>query len=320
MTLFRKFIQSCRRVYWIRRAEAFVNRVVIPGFDKVPFLIILRFFFKGIIEGYITSRASAIAFSFFLALFPALIFLFSLIPFIPVENFQEELISQIQLLLPKNAYSLVEETLKDLVRHKRTSLLSFGIITTLYFSTNGINSIISAFNLSYHTLVIRNWISQQVTALWLTLSLFLFVITAITLIIFGQDIIGLLINKIELLSTVEWFLLLGAKWAIIIALIYFSISLLYYAGPKEKKHWKFFSAGSTLSTFCIIMFSLAFAFYVNNFGQYNKLYGSIGTLMVVMVWIYLNCIALLIGYELNAAIKGARTRIMNLSNSTISQP
>jgi membrane protein len=317
MAGFQNVVRWFRKISWVRTIEIYINRVVIPGFDRVPFLIILKFFFKGIVEGYITSRASAIAFSFFLALFPALIFLFSLIPFIPIENFQGELINQIQLLLPKNAYDLVEATLKDLVEHKRTSLLSFGIITTLYFSTNGINSIISAFNLSYHTLAIRTWLSQQITALWLTLSLFLFVITAVTLIIFGQDIIVLLIGKFELLSTVEWFLLFSAKWIIIIALIYFSISLLYYAGPKEKDHWKFFSAGSTLSTVCIILFSLGFAYYVNNFGQYNKLYGSIGTLLVVMVWIYLNCIALLIGYELNAAIKGARTRIMNLSSASL---
>ncbi len=301
----------------VRHLNYFVRKIVLPGFDRVPALIILRFFYNGIVEGYITSRASAIAFSFFIAIFPALIFLFSLIPFIPVENFQDELIRQIEFLLPNNAYSLVENTLEDLVLHKRTSLLSFSIVTTLYFSTNGINSIISAFNLSYHSISVRNWFSQQVTALWLTLTLFLFVITAVLLIIFGQDIISFLIGKVSLLSSLERFLLNAAKWITIIALIYFSISLLYYAGPKEKEHWKFFSAGSTLSTICIIVFSLGFAFYVNNFGQYNKLYGSIGTLLVVMVWIYLNCIALLIGYELNAAIKGARTRIMNLSNSPL---
>tara|TARA_Y100000782_G_scaffold111225_1_gene138834 strand:+ start:12224 stop:13195 length:972 start_codon:yes stop_codon:yes gene_type:complete len=303
--------------HWARKLDLLFKKVILPGFDRVPFLVILKFFFKGIVEGYITSRASAIAFSFFLALFPALIFLFSLIPFIPVEHFQDELILQVKLLLPTSAYELVEHTLRDLVKHKRTRLLSFGILTTLYFSTNGINSIISAFNLSYHSVTGRNWLSQQITALWITLVLFLFIITAISLIIFGQDIIVLIVGRFDLLSGLEVFLLNTAKWIVIISLIYFSISMLYYWGPKEKEYWKFFSAGSTLSTLSIILFSIGFAYYVNNFGQYNKLYGSIGTLMVIMVWIYLNCIALLIGYELNAAIKGARSRIMKVQSKPL---
>ncbi len=296
------------------RISKFVNQVAIPGFERIPILVIIRFFAKGIVEGYITSRASAISFSFFLALFPSIIFLFSLIPFIPIDGFQEALISQLELFIPATIYELVETTITDLVQHKRTSLLSFGFLTTLYLAANGINSMLSAFNLSYNSLVQRNWISQQLTSLWITLVLFVFVITAVVLILFGQSFIDLLVGRIELLSGLEVVLIQTARWLTILSLLYLSISLIYYQAPGDKTNWKFFSAGSSLATACTLLFSALFAYYLNHFNQYNKLYGSIGTLMAFLFWMYLNFIGLLIGFELNAAILGARKKLRSIAD------
>lgn len=291
-----------------------LKKAKIPGFEGLSLFTVAQFFFKGIQEGYITTRASAIAFNFFMALFPATIFIFSLIPYIPIDHFQENLLNYINTFLPENTFKSIEETINDLILRKRSSLLSFGFLLTLYFSTNGINAIISAFNMSYHSPLIgtRSWISQQITSIWLTLVLIIFLITGIGLTAFGGNIIDYLSSEFTSLDKVEILLIGTAKWIIIIGFIYFSVSLLYYSGPRNTEHWKFFSAGSSTATLFIILFSLGFGTYVNNFDSYNKLYGSIGTLMVIMFWLYLNCIALLIGYEMNAAFKGAKNRYLTI--------
>ena len=294
------------------------KKIILPFFDGLPLYDLLSFFFRGIQEGYITARAASIAFNFFMAMFPAIIFLFSLIPFIPIDNFQGELLIQIKSIFPKNTYQLIDGTLEDLINHKRTNLLSFGFLLTVYFATNGVNSIISAFNLSYHSIDIgtRSWISQQFTAIWLTIVLTFFLILGVGLITFGHYLIEYIAEVFPSTNAFEKFLLGTAKWTIIISFIYFSISFLFYWGPQDKKYWNFFSAGSSLATTFTLLFSSGFAYYVNNFGSYNKLYGSIGTIMVIMFLIYLNCIALLIGYELNAAIKGAKNRIIKFDKSS----
>ena len=282
------------------------KKIILPGFAGLPLYNVADFFIKAIRNGSITMRASSIAFKFFLAIFPAMIFLFSLIPYIPIDNFQEILLDQLRQFMPENAYSLTESTIKDLIVHRRGGLLSIGFLMTIYVASNGINAIISAFNKSYFTLEKRTALKQRIISFELIFILTFLLFTAILLILFGKKILYWLVthNYIQNDSTVS--LLQIAQWSTIVLLIYFSFSFIYFLGPSRKINWRFFSPGSTLSTILTILVSLGFAYFVNNFGQYNKLYGSIGSLIVIMLWIYFNSIILLTGFELNASVQNAR--------------
>lgn len=286
----------------VSRLIAFSQKLVIPGFDGIPIYYVLRFFISGIWNGNLSNRAYALAFRFFFAIFPALLFLFALIPYIPVDNFQDMLLHEFQHLLPQTAFEMTKSTIEDLVIREHTGLLSLGVLMTLYFATNGILAIIDAFNQSYHSLEVRSFWKQRLVAFALFIILILLVIVSVILVILNQIIIDLITEFYTVLSDETLLLIALGRWAVILSFFYFSISFIYYLAPSKSSVYKFFSAGSTLATLLIISISLGFAYYVNNFGQYNKLYGSIGTLMVTMLWIYLNCFALLLGFELNAGI------------------
>ena len=297
--------------FFLRRWAKLVHwakGVSVPGFYGIPFYDVVVFFFRGILRGSVTTRASAIAFSFFLAIFPSIIFLFTLIPYIPVDNFQEQFFSMLKALIPSNAFAALESTLLEVITLKSGGLLSFGFFTALFFSTNGVNALIGAFNATYHTIVTRNIWSQYITSLFLTIFLAFLVATATALVIFGQLAISYLDMHNIIKDELAIWLLILAKWVVVLILFFFCIAMLYYFAPAERKRFRFFSPGATLSTFLIIITSLGFSAYVNNFGQYNKLYGSIGSFMALMIWLYFNAIALLIGFELNASISSAMTK------------
>ena len=283
----------------------FIQRITFPGFDGVPIYDVGSFFINGLINGSLTTRASAVAFSFFLAIFPAIIFFFTLIPYVPIDNFQQELLNLLESILPENAFQAFQETLTDIVMKQRGGLLSFGVIAALIFSTNGISSMIDAFNASHHEMETRTWIAQRLISIVLVLILSLLITTAIVLIVFSQTVMTYLVDKNILELNFTFYILSIGKWIIIIALFFFAISFLYYFAPAKKRKWRFISAGSSLATLLTIIVSFLFSFYINNFGQYNKLYGSIGTLLVILLWFYINAIILLTGFELNASIKNA---------------
>ncbi len=281
------------------------KKITIPGFDGVPLYDVTVFFFKGIIEGSLTTRASSIAFNFYLAIFPSIIFIFTLIPYIPIDNFQLELLSLMQSVMPNNAYLAFKETLEDIITIPHGSLLSIGFFAAIIFSTNGFNSMIEAFNATKHTIETRSWLAQRVVSLVLSFIVFSLTILAVSLIVFSQWAMDFLVNNHIIKEAFTLFLLSLGKWIIIIALFFFTISFLFYLAPAKKVRWRFISAGSTLATLLTIAISLGFSYYINNFGRYNTLYGSIGAILVILVWLYLNSITLLIGYELNASIKDA---------------
>ncbi|MFT4754775.1 MAG: membrane protein [Salibacteraceae bacterium] len=289
-------------ISWIRKIIFFMKHVKIPFFGGLEFYKLGKFFFEGLAGGFLTTRAAAIAFNLFLAIFPSIIFIFSLIPFIPIEGFQAELQKELLFAAPAAMDTFMEETLFDIIANKHSSLLSLGFILAMYFATNGINSMLTAFNMSYHLGEenARSWISQQITAIVLTLVLTTFLFAAIILTIFGASIIHYVFNLLLDFSDNELALLNIARWLIITSFVYFSVAFIYYYGPKKKVN--FFSPGASLATLSMILFTMGFAFYIENFASYNKLYGSIGTVMGIMLMIYLNSFALLIGYELNAAI------------------
>jgi membrane protein len=284
----------------------FSRKLVLPGFDGLSLYNVAGFFVKGLYEGYITSRASAISFNFFLAIFPFLIFLFTIIPFIPIEDFQATLLLLIHDFMPKSAYETVKETVEDIVMRPRGDLLSIGFILAIYFATNGIDSLMEAFNNTYHTIETRSAFRQRLISVLLVFILSFLLIIAIGLMTLGPTLLSLIIPGKILASTfysvIIWFL----TWVIILSTLFLAISFIYYLAPARRRDFRFISAGSSLATLLVILTTLGFNFYVDNFSKYNILYGSIGTLIAVLLWIYFNAISLLIGFELNASIYKAK--------------
>lgn len=283
------------------------KKVIIPGFDGMPLYKVLVFFINGVSKNSLTTRASSLAFRFFLALFPFIIFIVSIIPYIPVDNFHSELLNLLQQILPGESYSMAESTINDLVHKKHNTLLSFGFIFAFYLASNGVNSMITAFNSSYHAIKKGSFIESYLRSFLLLIILTVLMIVAIGLVIFSEMIVGYFITEGFLKGGTLIFLLHIIKYIIILLLYFLGISSLYYFGNIKNEKFRFISAGSTLATLLSILLSSGFAFYVNHFASYNKVYGSIGTLIVIMLWLYFNSLVLLIGFELNASIKHAKS-------------
>jgi membrane protein len=283
------------------------KKIVLPGFDGLPLYDVTIFFFRGLSEGYITSRASAISFNFFLAVFPSLIFFFTIIPFIPIENFQQSLLALIQDFVPAQAYDTIKDTVEDIVTRPRGDLLSIGFILSLYFSTNGINSMMEAFNNTFHSIETRTIIKQRLISILLMIIISFLLIISIGLMTFGTGILSMVLPSEITGSSIYFGAISLIKWLIILATLFFTIAFLYYFAPSRRRHFRFISAGASLATFLIIITTLGFNFYVDNFSKYNALYGSIGTLLVVLLWIYFNSFSLLLGFELNASIMNAKS-------------
>ncbi len=283
------------------------KKVSLPFFDGVPLYDVTLFFWRSIVDGSITTRASAIAFSFFVAFFPGLIFLFTLIPYIPIHNFQHELLAIIEQIVPESTYDTINETVIDIVTQPRGGLLSVGFFLALIFATNGLASMMSAFDATIHSIYRRTWVSQRLTAILLLFILLILLTVAIALLAGGQAFTNYLYSFDFFRDSFILHLLIFVKWVITIALFFFAYSFFYYMAPAKKTKWRFISAGGTLATILSIITLIGFGYYINNFSQYNKLYGSIGTLLIVLLLMYVMSLILLIGFELNASIYQAHT-------------
>lgn len=283
--------------------------VVLPGFGNLSIYAVVVSLLNEILEDSLLSKASALAYNFLLALFPGTLFLFTLIAYIPGDKFQEKLLELIHTILPTYAYLAFEATIEDIVKHRNAGLLSLGFLTALYFATNGVSNLMRAFNNSSLQLEKRTWLKRRVIAMLLTVVITIALIVAIAVMIAGEGVIGYLQAHIASKSHLWIYILLLSRWVIIITIFFFTISLLYRYGPSHKLKWPFLSPGSILATGLAILTSLGFTFYINHFASYNKIYGSIGTVIVVMLWLFLNSAILLIGFELNASIDLSKRNI-----------
>ena len=285
-----------------------VKKIKPLGFTGLSLYDVSVFFIKGLQEGAITTRASSLAFNFFLAFFPSIIVFFTLIPYIPIDGFQQTLMEIISNVLPPSTNSATFSTLEDIINNQRGGLLSIGFILALYFSTNGMSSLIQAFNSSYHIRENESIIKHQMLSILLTVVISALVFLTIILIIFGKAAIIYMIDY-QLINENKLVLLNAAKWVILIFMLFLGITTIFNLGPAIKSQIKIFSPGAILATLFIILTSIVFSYYIDNFSQYNKIYGSIGTLIIILLWIYFNAIFLLIGFELNASIFNAKKNL-----------
>ncbi len=287
-----RYITKLKRYFpFIERWREKAKDMSLPGFEGVPVYYVIAFFLREIQRDTISVRASSIAFNFFLAIFPAIIFFFTLIPYIPIEGLQQNLNQIIQELMPESVYVLIQDTITDIINRPRSGLLSIGFIFTIYFATNGVAAIMEAFDKIMANFKRRSFLMHSVLLL-LTLIL----------IVGGNWMVDEIITYVQIKSFWVRAMFTGIKWLLIVLLLFNAISFIYYFGPATKRKWKFISLGSTLATVLTLLISLGFSYFINNFGQYNKFYGSLGSIAVFMVWMYLNSIALIVGFELNASI------------------
>ena len=282
------------------------KKITLPFFEGVPLYNVALFFWQSIVNGSITTRASAIAFSFFIALFPFVIFLFTLIPFIPIANFQAELMELIQDVVPPSTFITIESTVNDIINQPRGDLLSIGFLMALIFSTNGIAAMMSAFDATIHSIQRRTWISQRFAAILILFVLSILLFVVIALLTSSPFLIAYLQEHLKLHDALSSVILYGIKWLVILSLLFFTFSFLYYMAPAKKTKWRFISAGGSLATLLSVLTFFGFTFYINKFSQYNKLYGSIGTLLIILLMIYVMSLILLVGFELNASIHQAK--------------
>jgi membrane protein len=291
-----------------------LKNLVLPGFDRVPIYDVIVFFVRGFKKGALVTRASSIAFNLLLSLVPAIFILFTLVPYIPVTGFQDEVILLLESIMPERAYSLLEQSIRDAVTNRSHIFLLIMFVASAIMSTNGIHALINAFVVSDHQFETRSWIAQRKIAFFLFFIIGLLITVSVILLIFGRSTVERLVENNIIESELVYYILQVTKWLVIIGFLFLAISFLYYLAPSRKAKFRFISAGSSLATLLFISTSLGFSAYVNNFDQYNKLYGSMGTILVILLWLYLNSITLLIGFELNASIKTANIISDNTKN------
>ncbi|HRH39439.1 MAG TPA: YihY/virulence factor BrkB family protein [Flavobacteriales bacterium] len=301
MTLKRKILYS----HAFRRLMRWSKRVVLPGFGGFDLFQISRFFFDALAEGQIVMRASAIAFKLFVAFFPALIVLLTLIPYVPVQDFQEKLLSAFNEMMPVEVYKFIESTLHDLVVRKHGALLSVSFLIGLYVASNSINAILMGFSGSANHTKWHSPLRQRLLSLGLLVALTLLTVISIPLLTFSGTAIRWLNESGYLNTGIQLIVLFIIKWLFSVLIVMISVSLLYSAGDPHAKRFKLITPGALLAVFLILIISQVLAYMFGHVTNYNALYGSIGAILAVQLWFYLNMVAILIGYELNTSITKA---------------
>lgn len=299
--IYRRYEDALR--FWSLRVVPFANKLVLPGCAGVPLVQIL---------GHFSNRdlwqsAKALAFSFLMALPPLLIFFFTLIPYLPIEGIQNELLNQLALILPGGLYDRVASTITDVMGHKHSSLLSIGFIGSIILAANGIHGLLQSFNSVSHSIEWRSLVHRYLLCLLLVIILYVLVVAILSLLIGYKFFIQFMISRNFMAETkLSLFAFSLGRWLLLVFLTLLTLSLVYYLAPVKKQRINFLSIGSVISTLMIFGLSWAFQVYINNFNNYNILYGSIGTLLVLMLWIYANCVVILAGYAVNIAIVDSR--------------
>ena len=283
----------------VKNLIGFLEALKIPGYVGFSFYDLIEMYTAGIVKGALSSRAGSIAFSFFMALFPFLLFILNLIAFIPIANFDAVLFDFIELLLPQESQGFFTDIFTDIRQKQRTGLLSSVFILSIFLTANGVSSIFSSFEGSYHVDLSRSFIRQYLYSMMVGVLLAVLLLVGVAALIFFE--IFIFKNLDELIpSTVNW-IRMGQLFFYTI-LIYVSVAILYYFGTIEGKKNRFFSPGALMTCLLILMTTYLFGIYIENFSTYNQLYGSIGALLIFLFYIWLNSNVLLLGFELNATL------------------
>ncbi len=307
MSIIQKIKRLARivRAVYIRKFIHITRKIKLPGFQGVSVWEIIFFFLYSIRKGLVGMRAAAVAFHFFLAMIPFGLVLVVLTSYTPGINLETDIAPVISALIPDQLFEKFMSGIDQYEHSSVTSLISVGFVLALYFTSNGFNVLIRAFNSSKINFAKRKWWSVRLISFGFVLAFILSIIVTFYTIILVR------IGLVNLAENIEWvndyfdqiyvtidFLFLGV-------LLYFGVAMLYYMAPRKRHEFKFFSPGATLATILILLISVGYELYVVYYASYNDLYGSLGTIIIILIWIYLISYSLIIGFELNASIKGA---------------
>ena len=296
----------------VRQLVAFGKTIKLASLEGLSLYDILELYVIGIFKGAFSYRASAVAFSFFMALVPFALFILNLIPYIPLENFQKDFLQFVAEGVPPNTYDAIAQIINDIMNNSHQGLLSSGFILSILLMTNGVNAVLGGFEMSAHITITRGFFKQYFIALALSLLLSLLLILTVSAIVIAE----VMIQKINIhgyiadVAVIEW-----SRYGFLILMILITTSILYKFGTKETYKISFISYGAVLTTLLIVVSSYVFGVYVEKFARYNELYGSIGTLLVLMFYIWINCMVLLLGFELNATISKLKRKNLYLSKN-----
>lgn len=287
----------------------FFKQIKLPGFEGLSIYDLLELYIMGIVNGALTTRASAIAFSFFTAIFPFLLFVIIVMPHIPIDDFDVDFLEFLNSILPpQTSEFFIDNIFKDMSNNTSGGLISTVFLLSIFLMANGVNAVFSGFETSYHKQLYRNIFKQYVYALGV--ALILAFLSLLTVAVFGyfqiyviQPIYEGITGENALLSNSGLGWIIFAKYIFFVIMVYLATATLYFFGTKEGRHTRFFSVGALLTTLLIILTSYLFGIYINNFSQYNELFGSIGALLILLLYLWLNSNILLLGYELNASLR-----------------
>ncbi|MGV8816038.1 MAG: YihY/virulence factor BrkB family protein [Gelidibacter sp.] len=286
-----------------------LKRIKLPALEGLTLYYFLRLYGKGVIKGAVTSRASAIAFSFFTAIFPFLLFIIILIPYIPVAGFEYEFKGFLNSVLPPQTSDFFFENIfQNIYKGGNAGLISTVFLLSIILMANGISALFSGFESSYHQQLTRSVVKQYLYSMFVALILtFLLIITITVIGYFQIYVINSVLYYMDKQGYETYdeglFMVAIAKYVFFVFMVYIATATIYYFGTREGKDSKFFSAGALLTTILIIVFSYLFGIYVTYFSTYNELYGSIGALLILLFYLWLISNILLLGFELNATIR-----------------
>ncbi len=301
-----KIRQLRRRVlYWrpIRSTLYFLQHFSLPGNRGVPLYDVLRFFLVGIFNGDLNQRAKGLTYSFLTAFPPLLIFFFTLVAYFPVDGVQDQLLAELGAVVPDKIMGPLSNTVNDVMGHRHSTLLSIGFVSSIILAANGLMGMITSLNFANHSVEKRPYVQRYLLSIMLVFIIYVVIVLAIALLMGHKLLLQLIFVQGWLPNTHSSTLFFNiGRWLLIIFAILTTISLIYYWAPAKKQRVGFFSAGSVLATAMFLVLSWGLGLYLNNFSNYNLVYGSIGTLLMLMFWIRFNCIVLLVGYELNISI------------------
>src|SRR5580698_3168304 len=280
------------------------RKTYLPGFDGVSLHETVSFFVNQVRKVGLIDRARAIAFSFLIAIPAATIFICTLVPYLPVHKKIMQQLLQItkDITHNQNAYLLLSQFLEDFLAQPRVGLLSFGFVLALFYSSNAMMGIMRSFNKSLGYNARRNPLAARWMAIKLTTLVLFMVVGSIIILGTQAELLRTWLRQLHITGRHAHMLFRTFRWVVIIPLFYIAIACIYKYGPAVKKRWKLFSPGTFIATLLTILTTLAFSSWVNHFANYNKVYGSIGTVMILMLLVYFNSLVLLIGYELNVCI------------------
>lgn len=293
-----------------------LKSITFPGFRGKPFYDVLVYFINGFSKGYLTDRAAAVAFNVFLALFPAVMVLFTFIPYMPLEGVQDVIVDFIEQVIPQNIAGKVVDTIDEIMSHQHGTLMSIGIIMAFYFSSGAIRAFFRGFDMGVNHIGDMSIVRMYGGGLLTTLILGVLLLTSIALIIVGNNYLPLIFNKIHFYNSFVITLIEIGRWLLTVFALLIAIAVLYFFGnPHKDRKFRLFTPGTIMFTLMFIIGTIGFNYYIVNFSNYNALYGSIGGVIIFMMWIYVNCIIVLIGYELDASIFLAENKALPVSST-----